>query len=384
MNANKTVMNTEIPILDLAPETELIMKDLMTSMERVVRSGHFILGPEVDAFEKEVASFLGVKHAIGLNSGTDALVIGLRALGVQPGDEVLSTPFTFFATAEAALSVGAKPTFVDIDPQTLNIDARKLHTAITPKTKAIIPVHLFGLPCDMDPILEVAAEHQIPVLEDVAQAFGATHNGRYTGAMGHAGAFSFFPSKNLGAFGDGGMITTNDPEVARQTKILRAHGSEKKYHNEVVGYNSRLDELQAAVLRVKLKKIKEWNEGRRRVAQRYNEQLSKIPGIVVPTEPQGTRHVYHQYTIRSQNHPRDALAAGLKEAGIGTMVYYPIPLHKLPVLAERKETFPESEKAAAQVLSLPIGPLLPDSRVDKVVEGLRNVLGPKANTKRAG
>ena len=384
MNPEKTVTKNEIPILDLRPETDVIIKELMASMERVVRSGHFILGPEVDAFENEVANFLGVKHAIGLNSGTDALVIGLRALGVKPGDEVLSTPFTFFATAEAALSIGAKPTFADIDPTTLNIDPRKLAKAITPKTKAIIPVHLFGLACDMDPILEVAHDKQIPVLEDVAQAFGATHNGRYTGAMGHAGAFSFFPSKNLGAFGDGGMITTNDPEVARQTKILRAHGSEKKYHNEVVGYNSRLDELQAAILRVKLKKIQEWNEGRRRVAKRYNEQLSKVPGIVVPAEPNGTRHVYHQYTIRTQNVPRDELAARLKQEGIGTMVYYPVPLHKLPVLSQRKESYPEAEKAAAQVLSLPIGPLLADTLVDNVVGAVRNAVGPKANVPRAG
>ncbi|HEX9815934.1 MAG TPA: DegT/DnrJ/EryC1/StrS family aminotransferase [Candidatus Thermoplasmatota archaeon] len=370
----------EIPILDLKPETESIWKDLMASMERVMRSGHFILGPEVDAFEKEVAAFLGVKHAIGLNSGTDALVIGLRALGVKPGDEVLSTPFTFFATAEAALSIGAKPTFVDIDPATLNIDARKLGKAVTSKTKAIIPVHLFGLPCEMDPILEVAAEHQIPVLEDVAQAFGATHRGRYCGAMGEAGAFSFFPSKNLGAFGDGGMVTTNDPEVARTTRILRAHGSEKKYHNEVVGYNSRLDELQAAVLRVKLRKIEAWNAGRRAAANRYTDELSKVPGIVVPAEPKHTIHVYHQYTIRTNTVPRDKLVQLLKQEGIGTMVYYPVPLHKLPVLANHKESYPESEKAAARVLSLPIGPFLPSSSQQRVIDAIRATTHVEAGT----
>lgn len=370
MSVKTMQVKPDIPILDLAPETGTIITELMASMERVVRSGHFILGPEVDAFEKEVASFLGVKHAIGLNSGTDALVIGLRALGVKPGDEVLSTAFTFFATAEAAMSIGAKPTFADIEPGTLNVDPAKLAKAITPKTKAIIPVHLFGLPCDMEPILEVAQEHQIPVLEDVAQAFGATYDGKYTGAMGAAGAFSFFPSKNLGAFGDGGMLTTNDPEVAQRTKSLRAHGSLKKYHNEEVGYNSRLDELQAAILRVKLKRIKEWNEGRRRVAQRYNDALRDVAGIVVPAEPTRHRHVYHQYTIRTTEIPRDTLAQRLKEEGIGTMVYYPVPIHKLPVMAGTGGSLPGSERAASQVLSLPIGPLMPPEVQDRVIEAV--------------
>lgn len=361
----------EIPILDLRPETASIWSELTAATERVMRSGHFILGPEVEAFEKEVSTMLGVKHAVGLNSGTDALVIGLRALGVKPGDEVLSTPFTFFATAEAAMSIGARPTFADIDLATLNIDPKKLENAITPRTKAIIPVHLFGLPCDMDPILEVAKKHNVAVLEDVAQGFGATDKGRFAGAMGQAGAFSFFPSKNLGAFGDGGMLTTNDPEVTRQTKILRAHGSEKKYHNETAGYNSRLDELQAAILRVKLKKIKEWNEGRRAVAKRYDEALADVPGIVVPAQPQGLQHVYHQYTIRTTNVPRDTLAQRLKEQGIGTMVYYPIPVHKLPVMKGQGGSFPESEKAAMQVLSLPIGPLLAQEDQTRVIAAVK-------------
>jgi dTDP-4-amino-4,6-dideoxygalactose transaminase len=248
-----------IPVYDPLPEVEALWEELQAAALRVLRSGRYILGPEVEAFEEEVAAYLGVKHAIGANSGTDALVIALRALGVGPGDEVITTPFTFFATAEAISLVGATPVFVDIDPRTFNINPDLIPSAITPRTKAILPVHLYGLPAEMDPILEIARSHGLKVLEDCAQAFGATYKGKKVGTLGDAGAFSFFPTKNLGGFGDGGLIATNSDEVAERARMLRAHGSRRKYYNEAIGYNSRLDALQAALLRVKLPRVDAWN-----------------------------------------------------------------------------------------------------------------------------
>jgi dTDP-4-amino-4,6-dideoxygalactose transaminase len=360
-----------IPVYDPLPEVEFLWPELEEAFRRVMRSGRYILGPEVEAFEEEVAQYLGVKHAIGVNSGTDALVIALRALGVGPGDEVITTPFTFFATAEAISLVGATPVFVDIDPRTFNINPDLIPSAITPRTKAILPVHLYGLPAEMDPILEIARSHGLKVLEDCAQAFGATYKGKKVGTLGDAGAFSFFPTKNLGGFGDGGLIATNSDEVAERARMLRAHGSRRKYYNEAVGYNSRLDALQAAFLRVKLRHVDAWNEARRQVASRYNELLAGLSGLVLPEVSLG--HVFHQYTVRVLG-GRDRVAEALAREGVGTMVYYPVPLHRLPVYVHMGAALPEAEQAAREVLSLPIGPHLNPSSQEGVSEALKAFL----------
>jgi len=343
-----------IPILDLRPEIEALWDELQEAITRVLRSGQFILGPEVNAFEQEVAAYLGVKHAIGLNSGTDALVIGLRALGIGSGDEVITTSFTFFATAEAISQVGATPVFVDIDPKSFNIDPNLIEEKITPRTKAILPVHLYGRPAEMGAILDLADQYGLKVLEDCAQAFGASYHGKKVGTLGHAGAFSFFPSKNLGAYGDGGLLVTNDDQVAETARMLRAHGARRKYFNEAIGYNSRLDALQAAILRVKLPHVDAWNQARREAARRYNELLDDVPGLELPEVSEG--HVFHQYTVRVFEGRRDEVKRKLAEAGIGTMVYYPVPLHQLPVYASLGYALPETERAAGEVLSLPIWP----------------------------
>ncbi len=360
-----------IPIYDPLPEVEFLWPELEEAFRRVMRSGQYILGPEVEAFEREAAAYLGAKHAIGVNSGTDALVIALRALGVGPGDEVITTSFTFFATAEAVSLVGATPVFVDIDPRTFNINPDLIPPAITPRTKAILPVHLYGLPAEMDPILEIAQAHGLKVLEDCAQAFGATYGGRKVGTLGDAGAFSFFPTKNLGGYGDGGLIATNDDEVAERARMLRAHGSRRKYFNEVVGYNSRLDALQAAFLRVKLKHVDAFNVRRREVAARYHELLQGVPGLALPPLVEG--HVFHQYTVRIPE-GRDRVAEALAEEGVGTTVYYPAPLHKLPVYAHMGATLPQAERAAEEALSLPIGPYLDSSSQERISETLKAFL----------
>lgn len=362
----------DIPILDLSCEITMLWDELNAAIQRVLRSGQFILGSEVEAFEREVADYLGVKHAIGVNSGTDALVIGLRALGIGPGDEVITTPFTFFATAEAISQVGARPVFIDIDPTSFNLDPRLIEAAITPRTKGILPVHLYGRPADMDPILTVAERYGLKVLEDCAQSFGATYKGRKTGTFGHAAAFSFFPSKNLGAYGDAGLIVTDDDRVAESARMLRTHGSRRKYYNEAIGYNSRLDAIQAAILRVKLPYVERFNEGRREVAKRYNELLDGIPGLVTPELVDG--HVFHQYTIRILNGMRDQVRERLADAGIGTMVYYPVPLHRLPVYAYMGYQLREAERAAKEVLSLPMWPQIPPEVQEKVAQTLREAV----------
>lgn len=362
-------MRAKIPMLDLCHEVDLLWEELNTAIQRVLRSGQFILGPEVEAFEREVSAYLGVKHAVGLNSATDALLIGLRALGIGEGDEVITTPFTFFATAEAISAVGATPVFVDIDPITFNLEPNLIGEHITSRTKAILPVHLYGCPVNMDPVLALASQYGLKVLEDCAQSFGATYRGKRVGTLGDAGAFSFFPSKNLGAYGDAGLLVTNDDQVAETARMLRAHGSRKKYFNEVVGYNSRLDALQAAILRVKLPRVDKWNMERREMAQRYNELVQGIPGVIVPQVSEG--HVFHQYTVRVSNGRRDILRQVLGERGIQTMIYYPVPLHRLPVYNHSPVYCPEAERAAAEVLSLPMGPgLTPDMQVT-IAEALR-------------
>ena len=388
---SQTTQVKPIPVLDLTPQLDALWDEVNEAVQRVLRSGQFIMGPEVKAFEQEVADYLDVKHAVGVNSGTDALVIGLRALGIGEGDEVITTPFSFFATAESISNVGAKPVFVDIDAASFNINPTKIEAAITPKTKAIMPVHLYGNPAAMTQIMALAEKHDLKVIEDCAQSFGARYSGacadcdgscnadiekeltgKQTGTIGHVGAFSFFPSKNLGAYGDGGLLVTNDDKVAEQARMLRAHGAKKKYHNEVLGYNSRLDSLQAAILRVKLPHIDNWNRGRFAVAQRYNELLADIDNVITPALVEG--HVFHQYTIRLLDTDRDAVQAKLKEQGVSTMVYYPIPQDKLPVYSGQYAENVVSNELGTEVLSLPIWPEIAPEVQQRVVEELARAL----------
>lgn len=364
----------KIPILDLGPEIDAHFTEFNEAFQRVLKSGHFIMGPEVRAFEQEIADYLGVKHAIGCNSGTDALVIGLRALGVGVGAEVICPAFTFFATAEAVSLLGATPVFVDVDPTTFCIDVAKIAEKITPRTKAIVPVHLFGHSADMPALHAVVQGRDIMILEDVAQAMGGAWNRQKLGSIGHAGAFSFFPSKNLGAFGDGGLITTNDPAVADTCAKLRAHGSKKKYFNELIGYNSRLDEMQAAFLRIKLGYLEESNEGRRKVANRYGEAFTNKDGITAPTERAPAHHVYHQYTLRIDGNRRDKVQAALEAQGINTMIYYPVPLHRLPVYRHMTVSLPVTERLADEVISLPIWPQMKTETQIRVVEAILGAL----------
>ena len=351
----------KIPILDLKPQYESIKEEIQTAISHVLESGQFIMGPEVKEFEQEVAQYLGVKHAIGVNSGTDALVIGLKALGITEGDEVITTPFSFFATAESISNVGAKPVFVDIDPISFNINPKAIKAKITSRTKAIMPVHLYGCPASMAQIINIAQAHELKVIEDCAQSFGARYygdntstaiNGKHTGTIGDVGAYSFFPSKNLGAYGDGGLIVTDNDQVAELARALRVHGAKKKYHNEMLGYNSRLDALQAAILRVKLKYIDTWNQGRYRVAKTYNHLLADVAGIITPELVKG--HVFHQYTIRVTDGKRDEVKEFLAFEGIGSMIYYPISQDQLPVYQGQHEINPMSELLSGEVLSLPI------------------------------
>jgi len=347
------------PVLDLQPQIQTHWAEFQSAFQRVLQSGQFILGPEEHAFESECATYLGAPHAIGLNSGTDALFIALRALNIGPGDEVITTPFTFFATAEAISHVGATPVFVDIDEGTFNLNPSLMEPAITTRTRAIIPVHLFGRPVNMDPISSLAEHYGIKVIEDCAQCFGAPWGDKKTGSLGEFGCFSFFPTKNLSAFGDGGMIVTHDDALASRARMLRAHGSRRKYFNEEAGYNSRLDELQAAMLRVKLPHLDGWNQARRVCAERYNQLLTGIPQLITPDISEG--HVFHQYTIRLRGGRRDLVQAGLAEAGIASMIYYPVPVHRLKLYEEshRHTSCPVAEQLATEVLSLPIYPELP-------------------------
>jgi len=371
-SGEQNAASQRVPVLDLAPEIDLLWDEIQAALRDVVRSGQFILGPQVRAFEEETARYLGVKHAVGCNSGTDALILALRAAGIGPGDDVLTTSFTFFATAEAVSLVGARPVFVDLEPGSFNIDPARLEQAITPRTRAILPVHLFGRGADMPAINEIARRHGLLVIEDAAQAFGGTAHGVKAGTSGHAGAFSFFPSKNLGAFGDGGLLATNDDRIADLARMLRAHGSKRKYENEMLGYNSRLDELQAAVLRVKLPHVDAWNERRRHAALLYNRLLADVAWIRTPDPAEGSEHVFHQYTIRIVGRDRDAVRDHLDRRGIGTMVYYPVPVHRLPVYAGQLWRLPATDEAAQQVLSLPIGPFLDDAAIARVVEALKS------------
>jgi dTDP-4-amino-4,6-dideoxygalactose transaminase len=346
----------QIPVLDLAPEIDELWDELNAAIQSVLRRGDFIMGPNTHAFEEEIAAYLGVKYAFGVNSGTDALVIALRALDIGKGDEVITTPFTFFATAEAISQTGATPVFVDVNLQTYNLDTALLEAKINSHTKAIIPVHLFGHAVDMGPIRELAQKYALAVVEDVAQALSGKYNQAKLGTMGEINAFSFFPSKNLGAFGDAGLVATNDDKLAEVANMLRKHGAKKKYYNEILGYNSRLDELQAAILRVKLPHLDRFTDGRRQAAVVYDRLLADTPGITIPHIASYAQHVYHQYTIRILNGKRDTIKQQLQSNGINTMVYYPVPVHKLPIYQPMGYTLPNAEQLANEVLSLPIWP----------------------------
>ena len=363
-----------VPLLDLKAQYATIRDEVRAAMDRVADSQYFILGPEVKALEEEVAAYSQVKYGSGVSSGTDALLVALMAIGIQPGDEIITTPYTFFATAGCVARLGAKSVFVEIDSRTYNIDARQIEAAITPRTKAIIPVHLFGQMADMDPIMDVAKRHNLTVIEDAAQAIGAEDKGRRAGSIGHMGCFSFFPSKNLGGFGDAGMVVTNDAKLAEQLNLLRAHGAKPKYYHKVVGGNFRLDAIQAAILRIKLKYLDGWTEGRQRNAATYRRLfqetgLDKIVGL--PVELPNTRHIYNQFVIRCPE--RDKLMEHLKKQQIGCEVYYPVPMHVQECFADlgyKAGDFPLSEAAANESLAIPIYPELTEEMLRSVVHAI--------------
>lgn len=363
-------MQIPIPMVDLQIQYQQLKAEIDRAIAGVLDTSHYILGPQGQAFEAESAAFLGVKHAIGVSSGTDALHLALRAAGLGPGDEVITSPFTFIATAEAIAYVGATPVFVDIDPQTFNIEPSLVRQALTARTRAVLPVHLFGQPADLAPLSQMCDEHGLLLIEDCAQSFGATYAGRQTGGWGALGCFSFFPSKNLGCYGDGGMIVTNDDRLAEQVRMLRNHGSKVRYHHDIIGYNSRLDELQAAILRVKLGHIERFNRQRRDNAHYYSARLAGA-GVTPPCEDGKGVHVYHQYTVLTDR--RDALQEALSQAGCASAVYYPIPLHRQEVFAGACAglTLPVSEQTSSRVLSLPIYPELTETQMDRVIEAIR-------------
>ena len=363
-----------IPMVDLKGQYHTLKAEIDAGIQETLENTAYILGPNVHAFEKEAANYLGVKHAISCANGTDALHLALLAAGIGEGDEVITTPFTFIATAEAIVYVGATPVFVDVEPDTYNIDPNKIEAAITDKTAAILPVHIFGQPADMSAIMAIASKHKLKVIEDCAQSFGAEVDGKMTGGIGIAGCHSFFPSKNLGCYGDGGMVTTNDDSIAATMLQLRNHGSSVRYHHDIIGYNSRLDEIQAVVLRAKLKHITEYNQGRRRAAHQYSAGLNAINGTTPPHEDGKGNHVYHQYTLISER--RDEIMKALQEAGIGCAVYYPIPLHKQKAFAESTQgvEMPVSDDIAANCMSLPIFPELSEEQVNTVLDVIRGVM----------
>jgi len=354
----------KVPLLDLKAQYAAMRQEIENSLKKVVENQDFILGAEVTALEKEVAAYCGAKYGVGVASGTDALILSLKALDIGPGDEVITTPFTFFATAESISIVGAKPVFADVDPRTYNIDPLLIEKKITKKTKAIMPVHLYGQCADMDPIMAIAKKHGLKVIEDNAQAIGATYKGRKSGSMGDMGALSFFPSKNLGAFGDAGMVVTNDEKLAEEVKILRVHGSSARYIHSKIGMNSRLDNLQAAVLRVKLKYLDKWLEARRKNAYFYRERLKGLP-VVTPRVPDYNVHTYHQYTLRTKI-DQEKLMKHLSDNGIEVRTYYPISLHQQECykpLGYKSGDMPESENAAKEVFSIPVSPeMTPDEK----------------------
>ena len=378
-------MNT-VPPLDLGQQYKLIQDEVSACVQAILASGRYIGGSIIEAFEQEFGQYIGVRETIACNSGTDALFLALRALNIGPGDEVITTPFTFIATAEMISAVGATPVFVDIEAQTFNLDIEKIPNAITERTKAIIPVHLFGQPVDMTRLMAIATSYHLAVIEDCAQATGATWQGQKVGSIGHIGCFSFFPTKNLGACGDGGAVTTQDSALAQRMRMIKEHGQSSRYRSETIGMNSRLDALQAGILQIKLRYLDRWNQQRQRVAQRYHQFLYSLPEIITPQEIVGGESVWNQYTIRVQSvsnplnsdlKPRDHLRNYLQAQGIGSMIYYPIPLHQQPVyqdLGYQPHQLPVVEAVCQEVLSLPLFPELSSDQQDQVIEAIQEGL----------
>lgn len=366
----------QVPLLDLVTQYQDIKFEIDEAIQKVLASGHFILGEEVASLEKEVAAYLGVKYGVGVASGTDALILALRALEIGPGDEVILPAYTFFATIGAVLHVGAKPILVDINSRTYCIDVEQIPGCISEATKAIIPVHLYGHPADMDPIIEIAQEFDLKTIEDNAQALGAEYKGRKTGNLGDIACLSFFPSKNLGAYGDGGMVLTRERELAEKIRMLRTHGWKAKYYPEILGYNSRLDAMQAAVLRVKLRYLDVWNDRRREIAADYTDRLKEYPGIFPPYEAPEIRHVYHLYVLQVRN--RNSIQKALTDAGIASGVYYPKPLHLTEPcrnLGYRNGEFPVSEGTSERSLAIPIYPEMTSDQIEAVTMTLRESVG---------
>jgi dTDP-4-amino-4,6-dideoxygalactose transaminase len=355
-----------VPLVDLQVQYQAHRAEIDEAVSRVIESGRFIMGPEVTAFEEAFAAFIGSPSAVGVASGTAAVHLALLACDVGPGDEVITTPHTFIATAEAISHTGATPVFVDIDPATYTLDPARLENAITPKTKAIVPVHLYGHPADMGPLLEIAGRRGLFVVEDAAQAHGAEADGRRVGTLGHLAAFSFFPGKNLGAYGDAGAVTGTSAELLGRVRKLRDHGRISKYEHDEIGYGERLDALQAAILSVKLRYLEGWTQARRRIAARYTAGLAET-SLELPIERPGARHVYHLYVVRSRR--RDQLLRALNDAGVGAGIHYPVPLHRQPAYREMAGlSFPNTERAASEILSLPIFPEMRDDQLDYVID----------------
>jgi dTDP-4-amino-4,6-dideoxygalactose transaminase len=383
-------VSLRVPLLDLQAQYRPLRDDILSAVARVCDSQRFIMGPETTELEHELGRMLGVEHALAVSSGTDALLLALMAVGIGAGDDVVTSAYSFFATAGSIVRLGARPVFVDIDDETLNIDAAKIAGAITPKTRAILPVHLFGLSADLDPILAEASRTGLPVVEDAAQAIGASYKSRIVGGVGTIGCFSFFPTKNLGGFGDAGLVTTNDGAIAERAKILRTHGMEPKYHHHVVGGNFRMDALQAAVLRVKAPHLAAWTAARRENASRYRRMFreSGLEAVVtLPSEPRDRRHIFHQFVIRTPH--RDALKSHLDDARIGNEIYYPMPLHLQPCFAQlgyKEGDFPIAERAAKESLALPIYGELTSDQQQVVVDAVaaffndRSRAGSRAGT----
>jgi dTDP-4-amino-4,6-dideoxygalactose transaminase len=375
-------MKIQVPFFDLKPQFRTIEQEIRSAMDEVFKTQQFIMGPQIEKLEEAIAGYCSTRYAVGVASGSDALFLALLALGVGPGNEVLLPPFTFFATAGSVSRAGALPVFVDIDPKTYNIDPGRIEAKVSPKTRAIIPVHLYGQCADMDPILEIARAKSLFVIEDAAQALGAEYRpgtprpARRAGQMSHAGCFSFFPTKNLGAYGDAGMVVTDDPQLADRMRVLRVHGSKPKYYHKQIGINSRLDTLQAAILLAKFRHLEEWTERRRQLAENYTSLFRdlpvSIPGFQLPSVQFENRHIFHQYVIRGPR--RDSLRQFLKEAGVGTEIYYPLPLHLQECyspLSGRRGDFPASESAAEETLALPIYPELTEDQQLYVVDRVK-------------
>jgi dTDP-4-amino-4,6-dideoxygalactose transaminase len=375
-----TDLTVTVPYLDLKAQYRSIKSEIDAAVSKVLESSQFVLGEEVASFEREFAKYCGAAECVAVNSGTSALHLALLAAGIGPGDEVITVPFTFVASVAAILYTGARPVLVDIDPQCFNINPAAIEAAITPRTKAIMPVHLYGQTADMDPVLETARRHGLIVIEDAAQAHGAKYSGRSAGTLGDLGCFSFYPTKNLGANGEGGAVTTNNPDYARKIRMLRDWGQDGKYHHVLRGFNYRLEGLQGAILRVKLRHLERWTEARRAIAAKYNQQLADS-GMTLPREMPWARHVYHVYSLRTSD--RNSFRAALGTQGIQTAIHYAIPVHLQPAYADLgygKGSFPESEAAANEVVALPIYPELSEARVDVVCEKVRKVTAGRIKT----